>query len=203
MASARAKPRTRPENLDSLIDEARDGNPAAREMLASWCLTRVRRTVLFTCGPQPDADDLVQSIVARIFDRLDQYRPGSRFGVWVDRVAINQVRDHFRRTARTRLLAFDDDLAAHHPGQAERPDERSSRTELAVRLAEALAELTPNQRLPLVLRHLHGYTVPEIAAMLDLSFEAAKKRLHRGRRTLFERLRDDPLCADFLRWGAP
>lgn len=203
MASARAKKRKSPRRLDSLIDEARDGNPRAREMLASWCLVRVRRTVLYTCGPQPDADDLVQTIVARVFDRLDRFRPGSRFPVWVDRVAINLVRDHFRRANRARLLAYDDGLETHHSGRIDRPDEQSDRNQLVLRLATALAELKPETRLPLVLRHLHGYTVPEIAAMLDLSFEATKKRLHRGRRELYRRLRDDPLCAGFFEGETP
>ena len=72
-----------------------------------------------------------------------------------------------------------------------RPDDQAERQRLLERLATHLATLPPEQRLPLVLRHVHGYTVPEIAAMLEIGFEAARKRLHRGRKELRRRLDGD------------
>ena len=51
-----------------------------------------------------------------------------------------------------------------------------------------------SRRYPLVLSVLHGYTVPEIAALLDLSYDAAKKRLQRGRSDLMSRLKRDRSC---------
>lgn len=45
---------------------------------------------------------------------------------------------------------------------------------------------------------LHGYSIPEIAALLDLRYEATKKRLYRGRDELHERLRGDPRCRELF-----
>ncbi len=180
----------RPDGVIDLVDASRRGDARAREALARWCLPRIRRTIWLAVGPTPDADDLTQTVIARVFAHLEGYRAEARFHVWVDRIAVNAVRDHYRARARARLLPYDDGRPQDEP--APRPDDQAERQRLLERLAGHLATLPPQQRLPLVLRHVHGYTVPEIAAMLEISFEAARKRLHRGRRDLRQRLDTDP-----------
>jgi RNA polymerase sigma factor (sigma-70 family) len=75
------------------------------------------------------------------------------------------------------------------------PEDQLQQRQLLDRLAHHVARLRPNQRLPVVLHMLHGYTIPEIAAMLEIEVETAKKRLQRGRRGLLQRLRRDPSCS--------
>ena len=119
------------------------------------------------------------------------------FFVWVDRVAVNVVRDHFRSRRWVVLQPLDEESLAG-PAGLPGTDERSERARLMRRLAGHFASLTPALRLPLVLALLHGYTVPEIAVILDISFEAAKKRLFRGRRELLGLLQRDPYCREIL-----
>ena len=177
------------------------GDDDAREAVVSWCLPRVRRTLFFAYGPLPDTDDLVQETVSRILRSLGGFRIGSRFHVWVDRIAVNVARDHFKARGYRLNLEYDDRALSHQPPtrSSQAPDREVDQQRALDHLAAHLSEMKPDWRVPLVLRHLHGYTVPEIAAMLEISFEATKKRLHRGRRELHQRLRDDPYLADVLR----
>ncbi|HMM41207.1 MAG TPA: sigma-70 region 4 domain-containing protein, partial [Thermomicrobiales bacterium] len=47
-------------------------------------------------------------------------------------------------------------------------------------MIEALSRLSPQAREALLLRHVHGYSGPEIAEMLDISVMAAYQRVHRA-----------------------
>jgi len=184
--------------LGDLIDKSRSGDRAAADQLARWCLPRVRRTVLLSCGGGPDVDDLVQTVMAKVLTRLDTFRGEAGFFMWVDRITINAVRDHYRRQSRGVFMLYNDEWEEHQVQPTPRPDRDVDRQRLMERLSYHLDKLKPAQRLPLVLHLLHGYTVPEVAAMLELSFEATKKRLLRGRRMLMDRLTKDPQCREIL-----
>ena len=181
------------DQVGGLVGASVAGDAKAQEALARWCLPRVRRTVLLTCGAGPDVDDLVQISMARIITKLHSFRGEASFFVWADRITVNVVRGHFRKQSWLRARIFDYWTAQQLVEEApERPDRCCERSRLLDLLAQELGKLKPDQRLPLVLHMLHGYTVPEISAMLEISFEATKKRLQRGRKSLMIRLRRDP-----------
>jgi RNA polymerase sigma-70 factor (ECF subfamily) len=182
----------------ALVPRCVAGDRAARERLARWCLPRVRRTVMLSYGYGADTDDLTQIAVARIFSKLGTFRGEASFYAWVDRVTINTVRDHFRR--RRYVLPWTDgvDRADERAATAAEPDQELERYRLMERLSEHFAAIGAKRRIPLMLAVAHGYTVPEIAAMLDITRDAAKKRVQRGRRELIARLKKDPFCREAL-----
>jgi RNA polymerase sigma-70 factor (ECF subfamily) len=160
-------------------------------------MPRVRRTVLLSCGPIDDADDLVQRVMVRVLTRLDSFRGEASFLVWVDRITVNEVRSHYRRRRLSlqRLFEYSQEPWPRQMDHPVTPEDQLQQRQLLDRLAHHVARLRPNQRLPVVLHMLHGYTIPEIAAMLEIEVETAKKRLQRGRRGLLQRLRRDPSCS--------
>lgn len=179
------------ERLRRLVAASTRGDALARRELAEECLQRVRRTILFTCGSEPQHDDLVQMAMARVFERLDRFDGGPGFFVWVDRVTLNLARDHFRREGRVRLVRLVEGAAADRAPAQDRPDRLLERRQLMERLASHVAALKPAHRVPVTLSLLYGYTIPEISAVMELSYEAAKKRLYRGRAELMKRLERD------------
>jgi RNA polymerase sigma-70 factor (ECF subfamily) len=70
------------------------------------------------------------------------------------------------------------------------PSRGAERHEQAVRLAESLTQLAESQREAIVLHHLQGWTLKEVARQLDRSEPAVAGLLHRGLRRLRELLRD-------------
>jgi RNA polymerase sigma-70 factor (ECF subfamily) len=183
----------------ALVPACVAGDREARERLARFCLPRVRRTVMLSYGHGADTDDLVQIAIARVFAKLDTFRGSASFYVWVDRITINIVRDHFRR--RRFVFSYDEesDVTAERAGSHDdEPDREFERYRLMEKLAAHFAAIKPKRRMPLVLAVAHSYTVPEIAAMLDISCDAAKKRLQRGRKELIGRLKRDPYCREVL-----
>lgn len=70
------------------------------------------------------------------------------------------------------------------------PSTQAVRHEQVLRLAEALAQLSDNQRRAVELRHLQGVSLAEIAVVLECSKSAVVGLLHRGVQKLRELLDD-------------
>lgn len=184
------------DDLRRLVAASTSGNRDAQEALARWCLPRVRRIVMLSCANPADADDLIQNVMALVLTKLDSFRGDASFFVWVDRITVNELRGHYRKQRFTlqRLRDYGAERATDAAPMRVSPDRQVQYRELIKRLAHHIGKLRPNQRLPVVLNVLHGYTVPEISALTDVDFEATKKRLQRGRSNLQRRLRRDPAC---------
>ncbi len=178
--------------LQVLVDATIAGDGRARETLARRCRRRVRRTVYLALGPGPDTEDLAQVATTQVMTHLNGFRGESSFWIWVDRIVANVVRAHFRRRRWAVFQRYDDGSSVHRGDAPPHIDDLAEEQRALRRLAGHLGELSPSLRQPLVLVLLHGYTVPEVAAILELSFETAKKRIYRGRRELVRRLRQDP-----------
>jgi RNA polymerase sigma-70 factor (ECF subfamily) len=184
--------------LEGLLEACRGNDQSALDTLARWCLPRVRRTVLLARGGD-EAEDIVQITMSRVFSKLSTFRGEASFFVWVDRIAINAARDTYKKR-RIVLLSDPDAVSeeADHRGTS-RPDVALERHRVFDRLSGHFHAIKPDRRLPLVLSLLQGYSVPEIAAILDLSLDTAKMRLRRGRRDLLARLKRDPQCGEAIR----
>jgi RNA polymerase sigma-70 factor (ECF subfamily) len=184
--------------LEGLLEACRGNDQNALDTLARWCLPRVRRTVLLARGGD-EAEDIVQIAMSRVFSKLSTFRGEASFFVWVDRIAINASRDSYKKR---RLVLLSDPEAvpeeADHRGSS-RPDVELERHRLFDRLSDHFHAIKPDRRLPLILSLLQGYSVPEIAAILDLSLDTAKMRLRRGRSDLLARLKRDPQCGEAIR----
>ena len=116
----------------------------------------------------------------RALDRFDRRRP---LRPWLHRIVANRAIDW------ARLRALRSEVFAH-----EAPDGSSETSADGRRWSDpvmtALAELAPDQRAVVVLRHLLGYTPGEIAAMLELPRGTVNSRLRRGLDALESRLRE-------------
>ncbi len=69
-------------------------------------------------------------------------------------------------------------------------DEHVMRGQLREELADAVRELPPIYRAPVILRDIRGLTTEEASAMLNVKGQTLKSRLHRGRLILRERLQN-------------
>lgn len=184
--------------LQALVAAAMEGDGAARDELARCVLPRVRRTVAMAYGGGPERDDLVQIAMARAFERLGSYRGEAGFHFWIDRVTANVIKDFYRSRRWTWLPLFEADSVPADPLAAPWPDREVETNELMERLDVHLGRMKPNQRMAVVLHLLHGYTSSEVAVLLDVKFDAARKRILRGRKELMRRLKRDPRCREML-----
>lgn len=124
-----------------------------------------------------DAEDVVQEVFTKYFCGLHLPMNAEQEKAWFLRVTINQCHDTLRKKG-YRMHASLDEVT-----------EVATREEADVgHLQDALQELPEKYRGVVILHYLEGYSVEEIAKILQLSASAVKMRLKRGREFLKEEL---------------
>lgn len=155
---------------------------------------RVYRLALHLTGNPHDAEDLTQDVFVRVFNSLANYQPGT-FEGWLHRITTNLFLDRVRRRKRIRFDWMGDEDASVATSQSFDRHERSGQPEDAFDMAnldddiiDALAELTPEYRVAVVLSDIEGLSYEEIAATLGIKMGTVRSRLSRARSRLRESL---------------
>jgi len=152
-----------------------------------------------------EASDLVQNTFLAACSQHEQFRGKSKgeLGAWLKQILRNQVIDGYRQQRRLKRDVsrqvpldggLDDSFAradAWLAAAQSSPSQRVSRKEELVRLADALAELPEAQREAIVLRHLQGATLADVAKRLGRTEGAVAGLLQRGLKQLRQRLDDE------------
>lgn len=119
-----------------------------------------------------DAEDILQEVFCKRLYQAPRFKSPEHERNWLFRVALNLCRDEWRRRRRSELP-----LAAAE-GVFLPPEELS--------LLDQAADLPEKQRTALHLYYYEGYSLREIARLLDVTVPTVKMRLKRGREALRE-----------------
>lgn len=165
--------------------KARQGDMAAFRSLYEEVRPGLHNVVRRLCGDDDLAQELVQRAFVRAYESLPELREDLAFAGWMRRIAINLLRDHWRRDQRNADLPEDDDLGALQDPAAD-PQELFEDQQVRGHLEEALADLPEMFRIPVVLHYLDDRSVEEVANLLDIPRGTVLSRLSRAR----GRLRD-------------
>jgi RNA polymerase sigma-70 factor (ECF subfamily) len=137
---------------------------------------RVARRML---GADPERDDIVQQVFARIFRKVAQVREPASVDSWVRAVAANAVCNHLRnrRVRRRRAehyeTATDGDLVRHVETR-----------DLLLRLDAAVERLPPDDRILFLQHYVEGWTLAELAELTGCSLATVKRKVRRANERL-------------------
>ena len=137
-----------------------------------------------TTGDKRLADDLLQETYYRFLRAGGTYTDESHRRHYLFRIAVNLVRDHYRRPRFDRLPSANE---RHHP-RSQSGAEAADRAARRIDLARAMARLKPRERNLLWLAYANGSSHEEIAASLGLKTASIKALLFRARRRLLSLL---------------
>ncbi|GAA0953430.1 sigma-70 family RNA polymerase sigma factor [Actinocorallia libanotica] len=132
-------------------------------------------------GDLGEAQEAAQEAFARAWPRWDKVGSYDRPRAWVARVGYRLAVSRWRK-ARNAL--------AHLWRQGPQPDAAPPDV-VSVALVDALRLIPEKQRRAVVLHHMGGYSVAEIAAMSGAAEGTVKSWLSRGRHRLAELLADE------------
>jgi RNA polymerase sigma-70 factor, ECF subfamily len=145
--------------------------------------TQLVTQVYFMVGDRAEAEDAVQEAYARAWQRWRRVASYDDPAAWVRTVAYRIAVSSWRR-ARNRW-------AAHVRSESSTPAPELSPDTVA--LVAALRRISSSQRRAIVLHHLAGLTVREVARETGASESAVKAQLSRGRQALAPLLRIEEL----------
>ncbi|OGA43286.1 MAG: hypothetical protein A3G25_12950 [Betaproteobacteria bacterium RIFCSPLOWO2_12_FULL_63_13] len=163
--------------------------PAEFQRIHDSFRPRVLRYLARLVGER-EAEDLAQSVMLRVSSGLPEFRNDSSLATWIYRIATNVAVDKLRSPVREQPLDGDPDLdESDVPFDARTPSVEAIaiRTEMSACIREFIDHLPEHYRMVMVLSEMEGFKNAEIAAILGVSLDTVKIRLHRAR----EKLRND------------
>jgi RNA polymerase sigma-70 factor, ECF subfamily len=157
-------------------------------LLAQRYARRIHLLAAHYCRNTQDAEDLSQEVWLKAYQAMQTFRFDSSFYTWLRRITINAFLNHrrssfFRRQGQTtavQLLQIDSEESQLFFESSSRSQENIYNKLLFESVVNALAELTPAQRLAFLLRHYEGMTYDEIATAMNCSTGTVKKGVWRA-----------------------
>lgn len=171
--------------LENVADEALlvafgNGDAEAARELTLRLTPRVLGYATRMLGDRAEAEDVSQEAMLRLWNMAGDWRQGeAKVSTWLYRVVANLCTDRLRKKRFTPIDGIEEPANGTKSAVASMEDaQRHTALELA------LAELPDRQRQAVVLRHLEGFSNPEIAEVMEIGVEAVESLSARGKRTL-------------------
>ena len=182
--------------VDPRVAAAVAGDRAAARALLEALLPRARNLVRYLIRRDQDVDDIAQDALIAVLRGLGSFRGEGSFDAWADRIVARVTFAAQRRARREQSAA----VVESREGGADlllvssegTPDDYLQR-----RQAVELLDLLPlEQRRAVVLHHVVGMSVPEIASELGASPDTIKSRMRLGMARLRELQSPAPRATD-------
>src|SRR4029077_6791150 len=179
----------------ALVTQARDGDTTAFGELVRRYEGKIFRLAQHVTQNREDAEDVLQETFVKAYEKLDQFKGGSKFYTFIVRIAVRQALMKLRRRKTDKSVSLDetidtgeDTVTREIAAWDENPEQQFSRDELGGILDTAIQSLEPPYRSVFVLRDIDELSTEETAEALGLSVPAVKSRLLRARLQLREKL---------------
>jgi RNA polymerase sigma-70 factor (ECF subfamily) len=125
------------------------------------------------------AEDLTSNVFLAVFRHLGRYRwKQFSFRAWLYRVATNELRMHWRRKKRIKVVSLQPNGEEYAAGSS--TGESLEAAEEYFLLHKALLELRIKYRTVIILRYFEGKAIAEICEITDRKEGTVKAQLHRG-----------------------
>ena len=171
----------------NVIEACQQGDRDAFQLLFETYKDKVFSIAVYSSGgDRAVADDVTQQIFLKLFTAIRQFRGDSEFTTWLYRLVVNACLDERRR--RRRLLPWGETVAMRNPSDKKPQEKQYARLEIAEAVREAIGELKPKFRLPILLKYIEGLSYEEIASVMGCSKGTVASRLNRGHSQLAKRL---------------
>lgn len=154
---------------------------------------RTYRLIYRMVGNEGDAADLTQETFIRIYKALPKLRAEGASSAWVRRIATNVCVDYMRRRRKSPVLLATDAPVCDEGYTAEAQWQSAEAADPARVLEErersrtvhrAINELPSPYRTVVLLHHIAGMRVDDVAETLDIPVGTVKSRLSRAREAL-------------------
>jgi RNA polymerase sigma-70 factor, ECF subfamily len=179
--------RTKGEADRDLVRLAQGGSEEAFEDLVRRHQQRVLGLVGGILRRCEDVEDVAQQVFLKVYVSIKRFDQRAAFSTWLYKITVNECWDYLRKK-KIRPLAYESDLSEEQVSHldamatADRPpDGPEVRVETRELLEQLLEKLPDQDRQLLVLKEVEGFSVQELAEILDLNVNTVKVRLFRAR----------------------
>jgi RNA polymerase sigma factor (sigma-70 family) len=172
-----------------LVSDSLKGDREAFGKIVSRYQSLICSLAYSAIGRLGQSEDVAQETFITAWKHLRHLREPAKLRSWLCGIARNRVNNLLRREGRE-PLRYAEELTAleHAPCADPQPPERVITNEEEAILWRSLERIPETYREPLVLFYREGQSIERVAESLDLSEDAVKQRLSRGRKLLQEQV---------------
>lgn len=178
-----------------LVRLAKDDDKEAFEILVKRHQGRVFAVAGGILRNKEDVEDIAQQVFVKAYFSLKRFDQRAAFSTWLYKITVNECWDVLRKR-KSRPLLYETELNEEQARQYKASEDIQSPTaDVSDRLAskQSLARLLEfvdkRDRMMLMLKEVQGFSVEEIADMLEINGNTVKVRLFRARKRIMERMK--------------
>ena len=176
----------------ALIGQIRAGDLQAFEELYN----RYRRPVFYTAlaitHDRQTAEEILQDCFVRAYAHIERVDASLPLSPWLHRIAVN-LSYNWATRRKSWFVSLEEALDSLATAARQLPEKVSEEREVRQAVQKAIASLSFKHRVVVVLYFLQGFSLAEIAYILDCPEGTVKSRLHYACRKLRDKLRREAL----------
>lgn len=135
------------------------------------------------------AEEVSQDTFIKIFKKLNTFKGQSKFSSWVYRITYNTCLDALRQQKENYKLIPINEFTEHELKTVENALDIMQEEELKENVNQCLEQLPGDMGFLLTLYYFEGYSINDIAEVVNLKANNVKVKLHRARLKLTEILK--------------
>jgi RNA polymerase sigma-70 factor (ECF subfamily) len=171
----------------ALVVAARAGEAWAQESLFRRHAPRLNGLAFRVMGRDDEVDDLVQDAFVAAFSSLEHLEHPDSFASWISGILVRQAYKKIRRRKLLARFGLGRGAAPIELDELVSPTAPPERALELRRIYKALAEMSADVRVPLVLHRIEGLGLTEVAELMGVSLATVKRRIAEGHAILCER----------------
>lgn len=171
--------------VTALVNQAKSGSRKAFGELVNLFHEEIFRTVYYRTRDRMNAEDITQEIFIKAFQNLPKLKQTDRFRPWLYRIALNQVRDFYRKKRISEIFGFrfennmvdETDIVKNESSDAL---DHVLKKDFWKRVGTLLDKLSPLEREVFLLRFMSHLTIKDMSQILKRSESSVKTHLYRA-----------------------
>jgi RNA polymerase sigma-70 factor, ECF subfamily len=174
------------------IEKCQQGDMTGLHVLYDLHRSKVLNLSWRILGSQHEAEDALQEVFIKVFDRIDHFRGESAFSTWIYRMTTNYCLDVLRRKKILSFMGFESVPEV----QDKKDSEKAVNLGFSPVITKALEKLPEKQKICLLMREMDDLSYEDIALALQLSLGTVKSNIHRAKAFLKVALEKEGLTPD-------
>lgn len=167
------------------VQQAQAGNTTAFHRLVDRFQPEIYRMIYYRTRSQMDAEDLTQDVFLRAYKHIKRVESPNVFRSWLYRIAVNRVRDHYRRQrikSLVGMVSVDEETFQETEEMAITPqaEDNLTRHDFWKQVQQMMEQLSKMEREVFLLRFFDQLSIKEMAATLKKNENTIKTHLYRA-----------------------
>lgn len=163
----------------NLLSGCLSGNKIAQRMLYEQYSPRLFAICMQYASNKDDAEDILQDVFIKIFEKIKQYKGEGSFEGWMRRITVNTAIKQYHK--HNKMNAVWNTAIPENILEEEIKEEERNYDYTIDQLLEMIQMLAPGYRIVFNLYVIEEHSHKEIAEMLNISEGTSKSQLARAR----------------------